>query len=517
MADDHRIRIFDTTLRDGEQSPGASMNQAEKIEVARALAALGVDIIEAGFPIASPGDFEAVRAIATEVTGASVCGLARCNDRDIDRAWEALKFAQRPRIHVFLATSAIHREHKLKMTREQVIERAVASVRHAKQYCADVEFSPEDAARTEIDILCDVVEAAIAAGATTVNIPDTVGYATPTQYAGVISTLRQRVPNIDQAVISVHCHNDLGLAVANSLAACEVGARQVECTINGIGERAGNAALEEIVMALKTRADYYGLTTGIKTERLYPVSRMVSTITGLTVQRNKAIVGRNAFAHEAGIHQDGMLKERTTYEIMRPEDVGFTKTDLVLGKHSGRAALADRASALGYHLTGEHLQKVFDEFKKLADKKKEVYDADIAALIDKEMTVAQDQWKFVSYEVRANTNSEPSVSVTLDRAGESATSDTTGGDGPLDAVFRAIEEITGISVVVRDFRVHSVTRGKDAQGEATLEVERDGRVYRGRGVSTDTVEAATLAFVNAINRAAMGGGQPAAGPRPDMV
>ena len=336
MTDANRIRIFDTTLRDGEQSPGASMNMAEKIEVARALAALGVDVIEAGFPIASPGDFEAVRAIATEVTGASVCGLARCNFRDIDRAWEALQFAQTPRIHLFLATSAIHREHKLKMTRDQVIAKAVESVAHAKALCANIEFSPEDAARTEIDFLCEVVEAAIEAGATTVNIPDTVGYAVPSQYANVIKTLRERVKNISKAVISVHCHDDLGFAVANSLAACEVGARQIECTINGIGERAGNAALEEVVMALKTRFDYYGLTTGIKTERLYPVSRMVSTITGMVVQRNKAIVGRNAFAHESGIHQDGMLKERSTYEIMRPEEVGVPKTDLVLGKHSGR-------------------------------------------------------------------------------------------------------------------------------------------------------------------------------------
>ena len=350
MPDDRRIRIFDTTLRDGEQSPGASMNQAEKVEIARALAALGVDVIEAGFPIASPGDFESVRAIAAEIAGATVCGLARCNDRDIDRAWEALKYAQSPRIHVFLATSAIHREHKLKMTREQVVERAVQSVARAKGYCQDVEFSPEDAARTELDFLCEVVEAAIAAGATTVNIPDTVGYATPIGYADVIRTLFGRVRNIGDAVVSVHCHNDLGLAVANSLAACEVGARQVECTINGIGERAGNAALEEIVMALKTRQDHYGLSTNIKTERLYPLSRMVSTITGLKVQRNKAIVGQNAFAHEAGIHQDGMLKERSTYEIMRPEEVGVPKTDLVLGKHSGRHALRDRVSELGYHL-----------------------------------------------------------------------------------------------------------------------------------------------------------------------
>ena len=336
----NRVRIFDTTLRDGEQSPGASMNMVEKLEMARALAALGVDVIEAGFPIASVGDFEAVRAIAAEVTGASVCGLARCNERDIDRAWEAIQFAQKPRIHVFLATSAIHREHKLRMSKAQIIDKAVESVRRAKSYCSDIEFSPEDAARTELEFLCEVVQAAIAAGATTVNIPDTVGYATPLQYGTVIRTLKERVPNIEQAIISTHCHDDLGLAVANSLAVVEAGARQVECTINGIGERAGNASLEEVVMALKTRFDYYGLTTGIKTERLYPVSRMLSTITGLTVQRNKAIVGRNAFAHEAGIHQDGMLKDRSTYEIMRPEDVGVPRTDLVLGKHSGRHAFA---------------------------------------------------------------------------------------------------------------------------------------------------------------------------------
>ncbi|HEY2159551.1 MAG TPA: 2-isopropylmalate synthase, partial [Isosphaeraceae bacterium] len=404
MADDRRIRIFDTTLRDGEQSPGASMNQAEKIEVARALAALGVDIIEAGFPIASPGDFEAVRAIAAEVTGASVCGLARCNDRDIDRAWEALQYAQKPRIHVFLATSAIHREHKLKMTTAQVVERAVASVKRARAVCADVEFSPEDAARTEVDFLCEVVEAAIAAGATTVNIPDTVGYATPSQYARVIKTLVEGVPNIGDAIISTHCHNDLGMAVANSLAGVEAGARQVECTINGIGERAGNAALEEIVMALRTRHDYYGLTTNIKTERLYPLSRMVSTITGLKVQRNKAIVGQNAFAHEAGIHQDGMLKERSTYEIMRSEEVGVPKTDLVLGKHSGRHALRDRVTELGYHLTDAQIEALFNDFKALADKKKEVYDEDLIVLIEKHLEDVPAAWQLLSMHTTAGTS-----------------------------------------------------------------------------------------------------------------
>src|SRR3954466_7900286 len=410
MADDaNRIRIFDTTLRDGEQSPGASMNQGEKVEVARALAALGVDVIEAGFPIASPGDFEAGRAIATEVAGTSVCGLARCNDRDIDRAWEALKYAQKPRIHVFLATSAIHREHKLKMTTAQVIEKAVASVRRAKGYCADVEFSPEDAARTEVDFLCEVVEAAIEAGATVVNIPDTVGYAMPTQYAGVIRTLRERVRNIDRAIISTHCHDDLGLAVANSLAACEAGARQVECTINGIGERAGHAALEEIGLALKTRSDYYGLTTGIRTERLYPVSRMVATITGMTVQRNKAIVGRNAFAHESGIHQDGMLKERSTYEIIRPEDVGVPKTDLVLGKHSGRHALRDRVAELGYHLGDAQMEVLFDDFKALADKKKEVYDEDLVVLVEQHIQDVPKHWELVSLHTTAGTSQLPTA------------------------------------------------------------------------------------------------------------
>jgi len=500
-ADANRIRIFDTTLRDGEQSPGASMNIVEKIELARALAALGVDIIEAGFPIASQGDFEAVRAIATEITGTTVCGLARCNDRDIDRAWEALKYAQKPRIHVFLATSAIHREHKLKMTPQQVIDRAVASVIRAKGYCPDVEFSPEDAARTEVDFLCEVVEAAIAAGATTVNIPDTVGYATPTQYAGVISALRARVSNINQAVISVHCHNDLGLAVANTLAACEVGARQIECTINGIGERAGNAALEEIVMALKTRSDYYGLTTGIKTERLYPVSRMVSTITGLTVQRNKAIVGRNAFAHEAGIHQDGMLKERSTYEIMRPEEVGVPKTDLVLGKHSGRHALRDRVAELGYRLNEEQLEILFDDFKALADKKKEVYDEDLIVLIEKHIQDVQAHWSLVGLHTTAGTGVVPTATVSIRRPDGQVVQDAAIGDGPVDAIFKAVERVTGITANLREFGVRGVTGGKDAQGEVSLEleVETGDRSFRGRAASTDIIVASAEAYLNAVN------------------
>ncbi|MFO0952148.1 MAG: 2-isopropylmalate synthase [Isosphaeraceae bacterium] len=500
-ADQGRVRIFDTTLRDGEQSPGASMNMAEKIEVARALAALGVDVIEAGFPIASQGDFESVRAIAMEITGSTVCGLARCNDRDIDRAWEAVKHAQRPRIHVFLATSAIHREHKLRMTKEQIIDRAVVSVKRAKSYCADIEFSPEDAARTEIDFLCQVVEAAIDAGATTVNIPDTVGYAVPTQYAKVIRTLKERVPNIDRAVISVHCHDDLGMAVANSLAGVEAGARQVECTINGIGERAGNAALEEIVMAIRTRGDYFGLHTGIRTERLYPVSRMVSSVTGLTVQRNKAIVGRNAFAHESGIHQDGMLKERSTYEIMRPEEVGVPKTDLVLGKHSGRHALRDRMTDLGYHLSDEQLETLFNDFKTLADKKKEVYDEDLIVLVEKHLEGGPAPWQLISLHTTAGTSVLPTATGAIRRPDGEVVQDAAIGDGPVDAIFKAVERVTGVHANLREFVVRSVTAGKDAQGEVTLEleVESDDRSFRGRAASTDIIEASAEAYVNAVN------------------
>jgi 2-isopropylmalate synthase len=499
-----KIVIFDTTLRDGEQSPGASMNLAEKMEVAQALVDLGVDVIEAGFPIASPGDFKAVREVAKTVRGSVVCGLARCRTEDIDRAWEAVQHAETPRIHVFLATSAIHREFKLKMTKDQIIQRAVDGVRRAAGYCPDVEFSPEDAVRTEIDFLCQVVEAAIDAGATTVNIPDTVGYATPAHMRQVIETLRARVPNVERAIISIHCHNDLGLAVANSLAAVEAGAGQIECTVNGIGERAGNCSLEEIVMALRTRNDYYHAHTGVVTQRIVPTSRLVAAVTGIQVQRNKAIVGQNAFAHEAGIHQDGILKERTTYEIMRPEDVGLTMSDLVLGKHSGRAALADRAKALGYHLTGEQLNVVFQEFKDLADKKKEIYDGDLAALIEQRIHGVSERWSLESYEVSTGSGKIPHVKLTLRHGDEILRTERQCGDGPVDAVFLAIEELTGITVVCKDFRVHSVTVGKDAQGEVMVQLEYQGELYRGRGVSTDSVEASAKAFLNAINRIAMG-------------
>jgi 2-isopropylmalate synthase len=511
MSTPRRILIFDTTLRDGEQSPGASMTRAEKAEIAQALVHLGVDVIEAGFPIASPGDFESVREIAAGVREAAVCGLARCHEADIDRAWEALAAAARPRIHVFLATSAIHRQFKLRMGEDEVVARAVAGVRRARNLCGDVEFSPEDAARTELDFLCRVVEAVIEAGATTVNIPDTVGYATPAQMHRCIAGLRERVPNIDRAVISVHCHDDLGLAVANSLAAVEAGAGQVECTINGIGERAGNCSLEEVVMALRTRGDHYGCATGVVTTRLVPTSRLVANVTGIQVPRNKAIVGRNAFAHEAGIHQDGMLKERTTYEIMRPEDVGLERTDLVLGKHSGRAALADRARALGYDLSPEQLQAVFERFKILADRKKEIYDGDVAALCEDQFAELPERFSLAGYEIACSSGRPPRVVLRVAQAGVEQAVEVEAGDGPIDGIFLAIEQATGIVTRCRDFRVQAVTVGKDAQAEVTVELEAGasvpgsaGQVYRGRGVSTDSLEAAAKAFLAAVNRIALG-------------
>lgn len=496
-----QIRIFDTTLRDGEQSPGGSMNLSEKLKVAQALADLGVDVMEAGFPIASPGDFEAVREISATIRGPIICGLARCNDGDIDRAWEALQKAQNARIHVFLATSAIHREFKLRMTQDEIIARAVRGVERAVALCDDVEFSAEDAARTEIDFLCRVVEAAIRAGATTINVPDTVGYTTPGEMYARFEALRNRVPNIDKAILSCHCHDDLGMAVANSLAAVQAGANQIECTINGIGERAGNCSLEEVVMALRTRHDLFNTKTNIVSERLVPISRLLCKITGLDIQRNKAVVGRNAFAHESGIHQDGMLKDRSTYEIMRPEDVGFSKTDLVLGKHSGRAALADRARELGYQLTGEQLQTVFDEFKILADKKKEIYDGDIVALIQQQISgPSQRVWSLNSFMVTSGTSRIPSVELTLQHGDEQFTEKVEQGDGPIDAAFWAVEKITGVKVVCKDFRVRSATIGRDALGEVTIEVEHEGQSYRGMGTSTDSVESTILAMLNAVNR-----------------
>ena len=504
-----KVIIFDTTLRDGEQSPGCSMTTPEKLKVAEALVELGVDVIEAGFPIASPGDFEAVRAVAQRFGDrATICGLARCRKDDIERAGEALRGIARPRIHVFLATSPIHRQFKLKMAQQEIVKAAVEHVKLAKSFCEDVEFSPEDAARTELDFLTEVVEKAIEAGATTVNIPDTVGYATPTHYFKVITHLKQHVSNIGRAVISTHCHNDLGLAVANSLAAVEAGARQIECTINGLGERAGNAALEEVVMAIKTRHDYYGVETSINTPKLCSTSRLVSSITGMLVQRNKAIVGQNAFAHEAGIHQDGILKERTTYEIMRAEDVGFIGVNLVLGKHSGRHAIRSRVIELGYQLGEAQLQQVYDDFIALADKKKHVYDADIVALIDNRMNVSADRWKLIQFHITAGTGTIPTATVELsDETAKSEKHETASfrdaaiGDGPVDAVCKAMERIVGVTAELKDYQVRAVSGGEDAQGEASVEILYLGRRYHGKAISTDVIEASALAYLKALNRA----------------
>ncbi|MSR31004.1 MAG: 2-isopropylmalate synthase [Gemmataceae bacterium] len=495
-----KIIIFDTTLRDGEQSPGASMNLAEKLEVALALKDLGVDVIEAGFPIASPGDFEAVREIANTIHGPIICGLARCNPLDIDRAWEALKDNPKPRIHVFLATSAIHREFKLRMAKEEIVRRAVEGVKRAKGYCQDVEFSPEDAARTELDFLTEVVEKTIEAGATTINIPDTVGFAIPSQYGKVIAHLKKHVRGIERAVISVHCHNDLGLAVANSLEAVMEGAGQIECTINGIGERAGNAALEEIVMALKTRPDFFKVGTSINTKKILSTSRLVSHVTGIQVQRNKAVVGQNAFAHEAGIHQDGLLKERTTYEIMDPKDIGLAKTELVLGKHSGRHALKQRVEELGYHLDDKAFQTLFEEFKALADRKKEIYDADIEALAEARIHTGPSVWTLEAVTCNAGTGTIPSAVVALWDKDGNIVREASIGDGPIDAVFKTISKLTATQVTLKDFRLRSVSVGEDAQGEAHVEVEFQGKHLSARAVSTDIIEASALAFLQVINR-----------------
>ncbi|HSI36991.1 MAG TPA: 2-isopropylmalate synthase, partial [Tepidisphaeraceae bacterium] len=466
------VRIFDTTLRDGEQSPGATLNYKEKLEVARQLELLGVDVIEAGFPVSSPGDFESVKAIAAEITDATVCGLARCHPKDIERAGEAVRHARRGRIHLFCATSKIHREHKLRKGKEEILKLAVESIKQALEYTTDIEFSPEDASRTEQEFLEEMTHAAIEAGATTINLPDTVGYATPKTYGEIFAHMIARLPIIREKNIylSAHCHDDLGLAVANSLSAVENGARQVECTINGIGERAGNAALEEIVMALRTRADYFKATTRIDATKIYPTSRMVSNLTGLAVQRNKAIVGENAFAHESGIHQDGVLKFRETYEIMDPTHVGIPKNSLVLGKHSGRSGFRDRVAQLGYQLTDEQLQATFEKFKALADKKKEVFDEDIEALVDEQLEVSAGAFELAGLQVTAGSNTIPTATVTLrDSAGEQL-QDASVGDGPVDAIYSAIQRMTGIKLTLTDYRIRAVTRGKDAQGEVQVEM-----------------------------------------------
>jgi 2-isopropylmalate synthase len=500
-----RVVIFDTTLRDGEQSPGASMNLEQKLQVAHALKELGVDVIEAGFAAASPGDLQAIRAVSQQVEGPIIASLSRCNKGDIAASWEALKDAPRRRCHVFLATSPIHRDFKLKLATSEIIKRSVEGVKMAREKFDDVEFSAEDAARTELEFLSEVVEKAIEAGAGTVNIPDTVGYALPTTYAETIRYLKKHVRGIENVVISVHCHNDLGLAVANSLAGVMEGARQVECTINGIGERAGNASLEEVVMAFRTRGDVLRVKTGVRTERLYPTSRVVSQVTGLHVQRNKAIVGLNAFAHEAGIHQHGMLTHRETYEIMRPEEVGFAKSQLVLGKHSGRHALKDRLIALGYQLGETQIDRVFQDFKVLADKKKDIYDADIEALVVHGQILGKGNvaWEIEALSTTSGTGTMPCASIALRGADGDRVQEVAAGDGPVDAVFKAIERITGIQVKLRDYQIASVSKGEDAQGEVSIEVEHATGVYRGRALSTDIIEGSARAFLGVVNRIAL--------------
>jgi len=495
-----RIRIFDTTLRDGEQSPGASMNIEEKLEVAKQLARLKVDVIEAGFPISSPGDFEAVKAVAQTVKGPAIAALCRANKTDIDRAWEAIQFAKKPVIHTFIATSDIHLEKKLKKTREQVLDIAVAAVRHAKSYCEDVEFSAEDAARSDLDYLCQVVEAVIDAGATVVNLPDTVGYAIPTEYAKLISTVIERVPNSKKAVFSVHCHNDLGLAVANSLAAVTAGAGQVECTINGIGERAGNAALEEIVMAIKTRSDLFNVYTGVNTQEIYRTSRLVSDVTGLAVQANKAIVGSNAFAHEAGIHQHGVLQEKRTYEIIDAQEVGLAESKLVLGKHSGRHAFEERLKQLGYHLSKEDLERAFARFKETADKKKEIFDEDLEAIVADETHVIPAKYELSYMNVMTTLDGYPTATIRLKTA-EGDLIDAGIGVGSVDAVYKTIDKMVKAEYDLVDFTIKSVTGGTDALGEVTVKLQaKNGEIYTGRGASLDIVEASAKAYINAINK-----------------
>jgi 2-isopropylmalate synthase len=493
------IKIFDTTLRDGEQSPGASMNVDEKVHVARQLARLNVDIIEAGFPVASPGDFEAVKRISEEIKGVTVAGLARAKDLDIERAAEAIKPAESGRIHTFIATSDIHLKFKLRMSREEVLEAAVHAVKKARQYTDDVEFSAEDATRSDRDFLCRVTEEVIKAGAKTVNIPDTVGYAIPQEFGELIEYLMNKVPNIDKATISVHCHNDLGLAVANSLIAIMKGAGQVECTINGIGERAGNAAMEEIVMALKVRPKIFNADTRIHTEEIYKTSRLVSKITGMVVQPNKAIVGANAFAHEAGIHQDGFLKERSTYEIMSPEMVGIPQSKLVLGKHSGRHAFRERLKELGYELNDEELNHAFMRFKQLCDQKKYIFDDDIEALVSEEVRKVPEVFKLEELKVSSGTNMKPTATVKMNIRGEIKETTAT-GDGPVDATYRAIARLTETDSHLEKFEVKSITGGTDALGEVTVTLEEDGRTVRGYGSDTDIIVASAKAYINALNK-----------------
>jgi 2-isopropylmalate synthase len=497
-----QVKIFDTTLRDGEQAPGFSMGPEQKLRMAHSLALLGVDIIEAGFPVASPGDFDSVQRIAEAVHGPIICGLARCTSADIESVARAVASAEKQRIHVFIATSPIHRQYKLKMTTEQVIRRAVEGVQHARSLAADVEFSAEDASRTEPAFLAEVMSAVIEAGATTLNVPDTVGYATPADMSEFVSYLRQHVVGIERACISVHCHDDLGLGVANTLAAVQAGARQVECTLNGIGERAGNAALEEIVMALRTRADYYGCRSNIDSKRLYPTSRQLAAVTGNLVPRNKAIVGDNAFAHESGIHQHGMLAHNRTYEIMSPADVGVAESRLVLGKHSGRHAIAERVKKMGYQLDDTAMDCLFQRFKKLADQKAAIYDADLEALASGQDNCVDSPWRIIGLRVESGIGAGqmPSAVVSLAHADGRLAHEAAVGDGPLDAAFKAMVKATGVELTLDALHLRSVSEGEDAQGEAQLQASWRGESFTGHGVSTDIVAAGCFAVLQIINR-----------------
>jgi 2-isopropylmalate synthase len=497
--DPNRVIIFDTTLRDGEQSPGASMNLEEKLQIAELLEEMGVDVIEAGFPIASNGDFQAVNEIAKVVRDSTVCGLARSARGDIERAGEALKPAERKRIHTFISTSPLHMKYKLQMEPDEVHAAVTDSVSFARNFTDDVEWSPEDGSRTEHDFLCRTVEAAIEAGATTINIPDTVGYAVPEEFGSLIAMLLERVPNADKAIFSTHCHNDLGLAVANSLAGVANGARQVECTINGLGERAGNAALEEIVMALRTRHDMLPFTTGINSEFITRASRLISTITGFVVQPNKAIVGANAFAHESGIHQDGMLKHAQTYEIMTPESVGLRQSKLVMGKHSGRHAFRVKLKELGYELGDNAVNEAFRRFKDLADKKKDVYDEDIVALVDDEVLRGNDAIQFEGLRVVCGSKGPQTAELELMVDGEIRTVTST-GDGPVDATFNAIRELVPHTATLQLYQVNAVTEGTDAQAGVTVRMGEDGKTVMGQGADTDTLVASARAYVNALNK-----------------
>jgi 2-isopropylmalate synthase len=494
-----RVLIFDTTLRDGEQSPGASMNQEEKLRIAWQLEKLGVDIIEAGFPVASDGDFLSVQQIAREVRRPQIAGLARANLNDIDRAWEAIKEAAHPRIHTFISTSDIHLKYQLKKTRDQVMKEACAAVAHACSFTPNVEFSPMDATRTDRDYLCDIVEAVIGQGATTVNIPDTVGYIMPQEFGSLIAYLFEKVKNIHQAVISMHCHNDLGLAVANSLAAVKNGARQVECTINGIGERAGNTAMEEVVMALATRKDYFGFSTGIKTEYIYQSSRLLTHITGIPVQPNKAIVGANAFAHESGIHQDGLIKEKITYEIMTPQSVGISGTHLVLGKHSGRHAISEHLKKMGYKLNADEIKRVFVRFKELADVKKEIFDEDLESIVYEELYRIDEKYKLIYLNVVSGNVAIPTATMQME-VDKEIVQDAGFGVGPVDATFAAIRKITKTNYHLLKYAVNAVTGGTDAQGETTVQLQYNGKSVVGRGADPDVIVASAKAYINALNR-----------------